>query len=162
MDRIESLGSNFSYREAERKKVKKRKSGAAGSFASFLRSPSGPQESEGAVSVRASRLRESLEELLDEVYDAGDRLKEKPTLDAIRAYRDAVRAFLKLIVTRMLKIEKKKSGIKIEKRRIFFLISTMDRKLENLVLAVLRGQASQLAVLERVDEINGLIVDILS
>ena len=162
MDRIGSLGSNSSSRDSERKKIGKRKPGAVRSFASLLGPLSESEGNDDSAFTPNSPLRENLEELLDEVYGAGDRLKEKSSLDAIQAYRDAVRAFLKLVVARMLKIEKKKSGMKIEKRKIYYLINTVDKQLENLVLAVLRGQAGQLAVLERVDEINGLIVDIVS
>ena len=60
------------------------------------------------------------------------------------------------------KIEKKKSGLNIDRRKVFYLINTIDEKLESLVLAILRGQREQLNVLERVDQINGLIVDVIS
>jgi uncharacterized protein YaaR (DUF327 family) len=162
MDIVESLGSSFSYRDSERKKIKKRNSGTVRSFASLLGESSENQGSTEIAPASKIKGRESLEEMLDQVYGTGDRLKESPTLDAIRAYRDAVRAFLKFVTARMLKIEKKKSGLKIDKRKVYYLISTIDEKLENLVLAVLRGQASHLTMLERVDQINGLIVDIIS
>jgi uncharacterized protein YaaR (DUF327 family) len=41
------------------------------------------------------------------------------------------------------------------------LIQVVDQKLEQLAAGILTGQASQLELLARVDEIAGLLVDLL-
>ena len=47
-------------------------------------------------------------------------------------------------------------------KKRYVLIKVIDRKLEQLALDVLKHQSDQLKILERVEEINGLIVDLVT
>ena len=46
-------------------------------------------------------------------------------------------------------------------RKKYTLVQVADRKLEELAVAILSGQAAQLDILARVEEINGLLVNML-
>ena len=61
----------------------------------------------------------------------------------------------------MLGTEEKYSGSNILRRKKYRLIKIMDKKLEQFVLDFLRNQGQEIDILSRVDEINGLIIDIL-
>ncbi|MBN2533237.1 MAG: YaaR family protein [Spirochaetales bacterium] len=106
--------------------------------------------------------KETLSRLLDEVYAKGEKLKGSPTLENIKDYRWSVKKLLKDITEKMLKLEEKISGVNILKRKRFTLIKVIDTKLESLAAEVLRAQKEQLRILSKVDEINGLLVDLLS
>lgn len=103
-----------------------------------------------------------LEILLDEVHTAGDLLKEKPLPDNIIAYKDAVRSFIKHVVDRAFTVTEQISGGNILKRKKFTQVQVIDQKLEQLAAGILSNQRSQLDLLERIEEINGLLVDLLS
>ncbi len=106
------------------------------------------------------RDRRNLSQILDDVHEAGEELKEDPTLANIREYRGAVQAFMNYVVARMLAVEEKVSGLAVLKRKKFTLIRVIDSKLENLATEVLSTQAVQISILDKVDEINGLLVDL--
>jgi uncharacterized protein len=103
----------------------------------------------------------SVEAMLDSVHEQGDVLKTEPTLANVRKYKEAVRAFMKYVVDNSLCIEERTSGTNILKRKKFTLLTIIDQKLESLAAGVLRNQKDQLELLRRVDEINGLLVDLL-
>ncbi len=103
-----------------------------------------------------------LERLLDDVHSAGDLLKDKPLPDNIVAYKGAVRSFVKYVVDRAYDVSERTSGGNILKRKKFTQVQVIDQKLEQLAAGILGGQKSQLALLERIEEINGLLVDLLS
>lgn len=103
-----------------------------------------------------------LERMLDDVHSAGDALKEKPLPDNIVAYKDAVRNFMKFVVDRAFTVSESTSGGNILKRKKFTQVQVIDQKLEQLAAGILVGQKAQLALLERIEEINGLVVDLLS
>jgi len=63
---------------------------------------------------------------------------------------------------RMLKVEQKESGINILKRKRFTSIRVIDQRLERLVADILQDQAEQLEILNRIDEINGLLVNLVA
>jgi uncharacterized protein len=103
-----------------------------------------------------------IEALLDEVHEAGDALKENPSVDLIQAYKKAVRDFIHHVVERSFVVEQKTSGRNILKRNAYYRISVIDKSLEQLAAEILRNQRDNLEILRRVDEINGMLVDLFS
>jgi uncharacterized protein len=106
--------------------------------------------------------RADLEELLDEVHEAGDKLKENPNVELVQAYKKAVRDFVHYVVERSFAVEQKTSGRSILKRNVYFRVSVIDKSLEKLAAEILRNQRDNLEILRRVDEINGMLVDLFS
>jgi uncharacterized protein YaaR (DUF327 family) len=118
---------------------------------------------------------EVLQGLLDNVHSAGDTLKNHPFPEEIKRYKQAVRDFIHYVVENGYAVEKQtgipnylKPGFKGQRgsdaakgRTGFHLIQVMDRKLEQLAAGILAGQTSQLELLARIDEIAGLLVDLL-
>jgi uncharacterized protein YaaR (DUF327 family) len=104
----------------------------------------------------------ALEDLLDGVHEAGDSLKENPSVDLVQAYKKAVRDFVHYVVDRSFAVEQKTSGRSILKRNAYFRVSVIDEALEKLAAEILRNQRDNLEILRRVDEINGMLVDLLS
>jgi hypothetical protein len=65
------------------------------------------------------------------------------------------------VVERGLIVEENVSGRNVLNRKKFALIKVIDEKLERLALGILQTQKDQFDILARVDEINGLLVDLL-
>jgi len=99
--------------------------------------------------------------LLDDIHSSGDRLKENPTVDVVQAYKKAVRDFVHYVVARSYSLEEKTSGGKILKRKTYYRIAVIDESLEKLGAEILRNQRDKLEILRRVDEIYGILVDLL-
>jgi uncharacterized protein len=106
--------------------------------------------------------RADLEALLDGVHEAGDKLKENPSVDLVQAYKKAVRDFVHHVVERAFSVEQKASGRNVLKRNVYFRVSVIDSSLEKLAAEILRNQRDNLEILRRVDEINGMLVDLFS
>ncbi|HNY18153.1 MAG TPA: DUF327 family protein [Treponemataceae bacterium] len=103
-----------------------------------------------------------LSALLDEVHSSGDLLKEKPLPDNIVAYKNAVRSFVRYVVDRAYTVTESTSGGNVLKRKKFTQVQVIDQKLEQLAAGILSNQRPQLGLLEKIEEINGLLVDLLS
>ena len=145
--------------------ARKTKAGAAGrnkktaeaksGFASFF---------EKAVLGEAKELprsEDSLHGLLDEIHNTGDALSKRPFPPEITAYREAVRNFIHYVVQNSFDTEEQTSGTNMLKRKKFTMIRVIDSKLEGMASAILRGQINQLEILEKLDEIKGLLVDLM-
>jgi uncharacterized protein YaaR (DUF327 family) len=116
-----------------------------------------------------------LQGLLDDVHSAGDALKSHPFPEEIKQYKHAVRSFIHYVVENGYTIEKQtgipnymKSGFRgqrgsdaAKERKDFHLVQVVDRKLEQLAAGILAGQTSQIELLARINEIAGLLVDLL-
>lgn len=103
-----------------------------------------------------------LESLLDGVHSTGDLLKEKPLPDNILSYKNAVRSFVRYVVDRTYSVTESISGGNILKRKKFIQVQIIDQKLEQLAAGILSNQRDQLGLLAKIEEINGLLVDLMS
>jgi uncharacterized protein YaaR (DUF327 family) len=101
-----------------------------------------------------------LQELLDEVHSAGDALRQRPLEEEIKQYKRAVRHFLHYVVENGYSVKTDNYLFNHEKRRKV-QIEVVDQKLEQLAAGILSGQLKQVELLARLDEITGLLVDLL-
>ncbi|MDR3334505.1 MAG: DUF327 family protein [Treponema sp.] len=104
---------------------------------------------------------EAVKELLDEVHSTGDALKNRPLPEEIQRYKKAVRNFLHYVVENGYTTEKQFVGVTLKRRQEKTLVHVVDRKLEQLAAGILAGQTTQLEILARLEEITGLLVDLM-
>jgi len=112
---------------------------------------------------------EAVTELMDAVHSAGSDLLERPFSDEILKYKKAVRNFVHYVVENgyeIVKIQgiKKKIVIRGEtewKEKVYDQIKVIDHKLDKLAAAILSGQADKLEKVSKLDEISGLLVDLM-
>jgi uncharacterized protein YaaR (DUF327 family) len=160
MSRIDSLGEAASYHIPDKKKTQKKEKAKSRSFSRLV------EEAEGAEApseeLEEPQERRAVEELLDGVFAAGDQLKKLPTLETVKDYRRKVKAFVKYVVSRTVALRETASGANILRRKRFTLVEVIDKRLESLALSVFSAQREQIAILAQVDEINGLLIDLVS
>jgi uncharacterized protein YaaR (DUF327 family) len=118
-------------------------------------------EAASAVSGPETFSDADISRLLDDVHGSGDRLKENPTVELVQAYKKAVRDFVRYVVERSYSLEEKVSGRNILKQKKYYRLAVIDESLEKLAAEILRNQRDKLEILRRVDEIYGMLVDLL-
>ncbi len=165
MDRVENTGSFFAYRRETREK--KRTDGKASArpiprFASLLDPVSEPGSIGPMIEATSDETdRVELHELLDAVHARGDKLKRHLSADAIQEYKNAVRRFISAVLAGGYAVDERSSAGNVLKRKKFTLISVIDGKIERLASGMFATQRDQIEILRRIDEINGLLVDLL-
>lgn len=162
MERVSGDGF-FSYRRDVRNDTKAgKKTGRSGKSRSFFSELGSVTESSEFESIDRTPEESDAEaaELLDSVFEAGDRLKRQTDIASLRSYKEAVRQFISIVVRRGIDVEQQQSGSSIDKRKRYALVRVIDEKLERLAAGMVSNQRNQLEILARIDEINGLIVDL--
>jgi len=118
---------------------------------------------------------EAVNTLMDEVRDAGDRLQSRPFGEEILRYKQAVRNFINYVVQNCYSKEydegilnKLKPGFKgrrstpeATERKQYVKIQVIDKKLEDLAAMLLSSQGHQMELVSRLEEIKGLLIDLL-
>ncbi len=153
---IPGLGGRVPGRRSEKKKETVKTS----SFRTSLKEAAAYSETEPSDLGPFSAV--EAEELLDMVHSAGEELKTDPNPERVKTYKRAVRDFVHYVVSRAYDIDKKTSGRNILKRKDFTTVVIIDEKLERLAAEVLSAQRDKLEILRRLDEIHGLLVDLLT
>jgi hypothetical protein len=159
MARIESLGEFFHFTNPRGKSLRRKGRATEGGFAALVSA-----STEQATDILGADDADGrdIEDLLDEVHSAGDALKKRPNGQTIQGYRSAVQAFLRHVMGRVFDTERHRSRPNVRQgtQKQYLLVRTVDEKLERLVVDVLQSQVEQLDLLERIEEINGLLVDL--
>ena len=158
MSKIETDGYFSSPRRS--RGDRKRAKGVEGGFFSSLLGRSDQTESpqQFQYSLESD---ESVESLLDTVHGLGEQLKKDARRQTLLEYKEAVRRFLGFVVSHGVAVEEHVSGHNIMRRKRFSIVAVVDEQLERLGAGVLQSQQDQLEILRRVDEIYGLLIDLV-
>jgi uncharacterized protein YaaR (DUF327 family) len=168
MAKVDSPDTNFIFNpaaysqiQAENKKTKERGQVRQTRKPAFTKILENAEAQELGVPETLPISEETLRALLDEVHSSGDTLRNRPFPDEIVQYKKAVRNFIHYVVENSYTLEEKTSGANLLRRKKFTLVQVVDRKLEQLAAGIMAGQTSQLDLLSRIDEIAGLLVNLL-
>lgn len=169
MDKIDGLGAYLFRPDAPKNQAgagrKKGKAEGSRSFSSLFTRNDATSAAETieheALIENPEELRKVLEGYVDDVHRLGDALAKRPNQDNLVVYRQAVGRFLRLVVRSAFGTEEHLSKRDILNQKKYVLVTTLDQKLERLALGILQSQESSLQILARLEEINGLIVDLL-
>ena len=110
--------------------------------------------------VEEKQLRQELDSFLAELEKQGQRLIANCTLEEVIRYRDMVRDFLRTTLPRLYRLREEVRFDRRGRHRIYAVVETIDRRLEELVQAFLHGQQQNLDLLARLGEIRGLLIDL--
>ncbi|MBN2509866.1 MAG: YaaR family protein [Spirochaetales bacterium] len=159
MESIDPAQHSLVQQPSQDKKKIEKKGRTGGVFGSLLES----RKSEFLDFFR-SDAGASLEELLDAVHIEGERLAEKPVYSQIVSYKKAVGDFLRYVISNGLEL-KAVEGTRLsifKKQKKYIIIHSINERLDRLAAGILQNQLKQLDILARVEEIQGLVVDLLS
>jgi uncharacterized protein YaaR (DUF327 family) len=114
------------------------------------------------LDLKPEEIEEALESLLDNVHDTGDRLTKNPSHALLQEYKKAVKDFLQVVVSSAFEVAQKEGRLKKDfKRNKYTQINLINARLDKLAASVLQGQAGALSLLAKVEELNGLLVDLV-
>ena len=108
-----------------------------------------------AVSGRGERMTEADLETVDRCAAA---LRRSPTLENLRAYREAIRSFLARLLAAY-SVEEIRGFNRFGKRSITVLVRVVDAELDELARMVLQRSQETLAIAAKLDDIRGILLD---
>lgn len=107
---------------------------------------------------------EELSELMDVLFKNGEDMVKDPTMNNLRSYRSSVSLFFKFVIKESLNFDSIEGRLntKTFERKCYALVSVVDNKIDDIAKNVLGDQRKQFDLLGAVEEINGLIIDLIS
>jgi uncharacterized protein YaaR (DUF327 family) len=118
---------------------------------------------------------ETVNQLMDDVRSAGDDLRNRPFPDEILRYKRAVRNFMHYVVENGFQVRESEGVPKFLKpnyqgprgtpesreRKAYVQVQVIDKKLEDMAAVILNSQVNQMELAARLEEITGLLIDLL-
>ncbi len=106
-------------------------------------------------------LQEKLSTLYDEIKTKGAQLTERLSLQDLKEYRAKVSEFMNEVVTNSHEFSRQNFLDKRGRHRVYGIVKHVDKNLDDLASELMKSEKDQLKILEKVDEINGLLIDVL-
>jgi uncharacterized protein YaaR (DUF327 family) len=96
------------------------------------------------------------------IGEQGRRLAKNPVFSELERYRELIRGFMNDVVSNGYEFSREAASGGRGRGRFFVTVKIIDEKLTELAQAVLEEQESELQLLERVGELQGLLVDLVA
>ena len=126
------------------------------------------QQSDGTFKFTlASRIEESelqtrIQSLMEEITMQGDRLYKKRDIRDMKRYRGLIKDFLNEVVYRSHSFSRENFLDKRGRHRVYGIIRRIDENLDELAQELVKDEQDNLAILNKIGEIKGLLLDIFT
>jgi uncharacterized protein YaaR (DUF327 family) len=106
--------------------------------------------------------KDKLKNLLERIDTQAQRLSERLDIAELKRYRSLVTEFIDLSVRHSVEYQKEHTLDGKGRHRIFGIVKKIDVELENLTRELLKEHKDYISVLAKLDDIRGLLVDIIT
>ena len=115
-----------------------------------------------ASNIEEAGLAERLNLMMEEIVMQGDKIVKRMDVRDMRRYRTLIKDFMNEIVNRSHKFSRENFLDRRGRHRVFGIIRLVVEKLDELAQALVSEECDKIAILAKVDEIRGLLLDILA
>jgi uncharacterized protein YaaR (DUF327 family) len=109
--------------------------------------------------IRLEDAEEEAKKSLQEVLRAGNRFSRSPTNKNFQAYRDSMKKFLQYIEKGLYRI-REDMGATVDFPKLYMVAEIVDEKMHQIATLLMKNEKNTLLFAGKVEEINGLILDL--
>ena len=115
-----------------------------------------------ASNIAESELQARLNTLMEEITMQGERLYKKRDVKDMRHYRGLIKEFLNEVVTHSHSFTRENFLDRRGRHRVYGIIRLIDENLDQLAQELMKDEKDNLAILSKIGEIRGLLLDIFT
>ncbi len=115
-----------------------------------------------ASHIEEAELQARLQNLMEEITMEGEKLAKRRDVKDMRHYRGLVKEFLNEVVTRSHSFSRENFLDRRGRHRVYGIIRLVDENLDQLAQELMKDEKDNLAILNKIGEIRGLLLDIFT
>ena len=115
-----------------------------------------------ASAITDAELQAKIDSLLSDITFQGNRIAEHMDIRDMRKYRELIREFLNEVVNRSHSFSRENFLDRKGRHRVYGLIKLIDANLDELAQELVKDEKNHIAILSKIGEIRGLLLDILT
>ena len=115
-----------------------------------------------ASNIEEAELQTKLNSLMEEITMQGERLAKRRDVKDMRHYRGLVKDFLNEVVTHSHSFSRENFLDRRGRHRVYGIIRLVDENLDQLAQELMKDEKDNLAILGKIGEIRGLLLDIFT
>lgn|GEM_PF-25170 len=111
--------------------------------------------------IKSESVKEELESIFEKITAQSDKIGEKVYLKDILEYKKLVKEFLNVATSNSHQFNNENFLDRKGRYRNYSTVKTVDRELETLTKDFINGQIDHMGVLKKMDDIRGMLLDIM-
>ena len=115
-----------------------------------------------ASHIQEADLQARLSGLMEEITMQGDRLAKKRDIRDMKKYRGLIKEFMNEIINRSHQFSRENFLDRRGRHRVYGIIRMVDQTLDELAQELVKDEKDNLAILAKIGEIRGLLLDIFT
>ena len=115
-----------------------------------------------ASHIQEADLQARLSGLMEEITMQGDRLAKKRDIRDMKKYRGLIKEFMNEIINRSHQFSRENFLDRRGRHRVYGIIRMVDQTLDELSQELVKDEKDNLAILAKIGEIRGLLLDIFT
>ena len=130
--------------------------------------PKYTKENDGAFKVtlisniQEADIQAKVSALVNEISEQGKKISKRTDVRDMKRYRELIKSFLSEVVYRSHKFSRENFLDRRGRHRVYGIVKLVDENLDKLAEELLRDEKDNIAILNLVDEIRGLLLDIIT
>lgn len=112
--------------------------------------------------IKEADLQAKISGLINEISEQGKKISKKTDIRDMRRYRELIKSFLNEVVFRSHQFSRENFLDRRGRHRVYGIVKLIDENLDELAEELLKAEKDNLLILNKVDEIRGLLMDILT
>ena len=115
-----------------------------------------------ASHIQEADLQARLGTLMEEITMQGDKLAKKRDIRDMKKYRGLIKEFMNEIINRSHQFSRENFLDRRGRHRVYGIIRMVDQTLDELAQELVKDEKDNLAILAKIGEIRGLLLDIFT
>ncbi len=112
--------------------------------------------------IEEQGLKERLNLMMEDIIQHGKKLGKHMDVRDMKRYRQLIREFMNEIVNRSHKFSRENFLDRRGRHRVYGMIKLIDQNLDELAMELIKDEKDTIAILNKIDEIKGLLLDIFA
>lgn len=113
-------------------------------------------------SIEEHELQARLTLMMEDIIQHGNKLSKHMDVRDMKRYRQLIKNFMNEIVNRSHKFSRENFLDKRGRHRVYGIVKLVDQTLDELATELIKDEQDHLAILSKIDEIKGMLLDIFT
>ena len=100
--------------------------------------------------------------MLEDIVQQGKKIAKRTDISEMRQYRQLIKEFLNEVVNRSHQFSRENFLDRRGRHRVYGIVKLIDKNLDELAEELIKDEKDNIAILNKIDEIRGLLLDILT
>lgn len=110
--------------------------------------------------IEEKDLQEKLNSMMEQITMQGDKISKHMDIKDMKKYRELVKGFLNEVVSRSHEFSRENFLDRRGRHRVYGIVRLVDKNLDDLAGELVKDEKDHLAIISKIDDIRGLLLDI--